>query len=124
MKRSPNYRGLHRLGRVGCQAEITPDTVNSQRPQSHATDTMIQVIDSRIAFVATLEDAVVRRRLRLVAFGHRPFFRSGREDRGGTCIDYFLDLTCGAPRGFKDIDSADHIYHRSQTRIRTTGWHL
>src|SRR5260221_72181 len=82
------------------------------------------MVNSRIAFVAAFEYSVVRRWLRFVALGDRALFFDHPEHRCRTGVSDVPDLTLPLAGCFEDIDRAEDVYHRAQTRISLTGRHL
>src|SRR5260370_35479408 len=74
VERTTNHGGLHGFRRIGSQAKVAADSIDSQRPQSDAVYSMIEMIDPGIALIAAFEYAVVGGWPRLVSFRHRLFF--------------------------------------------------
>src|SRR5882672_11950316 len=82
------------------------------------------MVNPRVAFVAAFENAVVRSWLRFVALSDRSLFFDHPEHRRRTGVGDVPDLTLALTGGFEDIDRAQDVYHRAQTRISLTGRHL
>src|SRR6266849_6636294 len=82
------------------------------------------MVNPRVAFVAALEYPIVRRWLRFVAFGDRALFFDHPEHRRRTGVSDVPDLALALTRCFENIDRAQDVYHRAQTRISFTGRHL
>src|SRR5258708_34647014 len=59
VERTTNHGSLHGFRRIGSQAKVAADPVDSQRPQSDAVYPMSETIDPGLALIAASEAAVV-----------------------------------------------------------------
>src|SRR5258707_14320987 len=82
------------------------------------------MVNPRVAFVAALEYSIVRSWLRFVAFGDRARFFDHPEHRRRTGVGDVPDLALALTGSFADIDRAQDVYHRAQTRITFASRHL
>src|SRR5207248_1119427 len=129
---------LDRLGRLAGHAEITADAEYGPWPQADARDAVVLEIDAGVAFVAALEDAIMRRgdqrdivaeRIPLTPSPSPPEGRGEimfgwSENRGGAGVDEPLDLPLQLLDRFEYGQRADDVDLRAKNRIGPTHRHL
>ncbi len=101
MKPASQDSRLHGFCRIARQARVAIDTVNSQRPQTHTANTVIEKINARVAFVRALEDAVVSRGLARCALVEHRIVVVQTVDGSTACVDHVVDAD--RSRSFEDV---------------------
>src|SRR5437867_8213110 len=109
---------FHCLCRITGQPRITIDTVNGQRSQADAIDTMIEKVDSRISFIRALENSVMRAWFTDRRFVKRNVGIAHPEHRRRAGVNYPLNGE-GLP-GLENIKSSDYVHEGARHRIGFT----
>src|SRR6185503_8012315 len=117
MKRASYNRRFHGFRRVRSKAEVPANTINSERTQAYAVDSVIEIVNARVVFVASFESTVMSGGPRRVTLSQRTLIFGHSKHCGRAGVDHSLDGVRSATRRFEDINCTDDINHCSETRV-------
>src|SRR4026207_855648 len=98
MKRSSYNRRFHGFRGVRSKAEVPANTVNSERTQAYAVDSVVEIVNARVVFVASFESTVMSGGPRRVALSQRTLIFGHSKHCGRAGVDHSLDGVRSATR--------------------------